>query len=874
MALEPGSRLGAYEVGDSVGAGAMGEVYRALDVNLGREIALKVLPEEFTSDPERLARFDREAKLLASLNHPNIATVHGIVEDGGRRALVMELVPGEELAARLDRGALPLEDAVPIARQIAEALEAAHEHGVIHRDLKPANIKITPSGQVKVLDFGLAKAVERAAASATSPTITSLGTVAGVILGTAAYMSPEQARGKDADRRADVWAFGVILYEMLSGRRLFDGETVSDTLAAVLTKTADLTSLPSSTPQAIRKLLARCLDRDPRTRLRDIGEARVALTSPFEEEPAAAAPRRGPTALQILAIAVAVSVVASLAGAFATKLLSRNTPLMTPALAFDVTAGPAMRIGSLALSPDGRNLVFSSRRTDGDPELVLRPMGSFETRTLPGTRGAEYPFWSPDGREIAFFAGGQLVRLALDETTPHRIAAAQGAVGGSWGRQGSIVYGTANGPVFKVSAAGGTPAVPVTKKTPTEIAHAWPVFLADGRRFVYLVDATTFDEHAIKLSSIDDEPAKTLITRIRSAPLLDPRGRLLLVRDHQLVAYAFDDAKGELRGEPRVVVEGVYPTGTLHHTPVSLSDTGMLAYQTAALRGTLARYDLEGRVLATLGGAGEIDEPSISPDGKLIAFANFEGAEERRIQVLDVARGVKFPISHAGASADDAVWSADGDTVYFDANPGGRWTVFRTRISGGRPPENLGHPAGGDLAVLDLSKDGRTLLVSGTDPSGNYDLYLRDVGLPADAPWTPWRPSPATEDGGTFSPDGRYVAFVSNASEKAEVYVTPLAGGPDAPRWQVSAAGGEEPRWSPDGRRLYFRSPSQDLMSATITVTGSRVEVGAPVRLFALPIGTGAYHLMSYSIAPDGKSLVTIQRTSEAAPAIHVRTGW
>src|SRR5262245_48619722 len=493
MALEPGTKLGSYEVLASVGAGAMGEVYRAVDRSLGREVALKVLPAELAADPERLARFDREAKVLASLNHPNIATIHGIVDDHGRRALVMELVPGEDLAARLERGSIPLDDAIPIARQIAEALEAAHESGVIHRDLKPANVKITPEGQVKVLDFGLAKAVERTT-SATSPTITSLGTVAGVILGTAAYMSPEQARGKEADRRADIWAFGVILLEMLTGRRVFDGETISDTLAAVLTRPPDWSSLPTSTPTAVRRLLERCLDRDPRTRLRDIGEARVALSGPITPETRTAA-KGGPSTFNVLTITIVAAVLSSVAGAIASRYVSRTPAPAAPSMAFDVSSGPSMRIGSIAVSPDGRHLVFSARRDDGATELWIRPMDSLAARPLPGTRDAQYPFWSPGGREIGYFAAGNLYRIALEETTPHRVAAAVSAMGGAWGPDDTILFGTATGPIYRVAARGGSTPTPATEKTPTEVAHVWPAFLPDGRKFVFLSDAPTTEGH-------------------------------------------------------------------------------------------------------------------------------------------------------------------------------------------------------------------------------------------------------------------------------------------------------------------------------------------------------------------------------------------
>ena len=869
MALEPGTKLGSYVIAAPLGAGAMGEVYRAHDGTLGREVALKVLPAELAADPERLARFDREAKVLASLNHPNIATIHGTVDESGRRALVMELVPGEDLAARIERGPIPLDEAIPIARQIAEGLEAAHEIGIVHRDLKPANVKITPTGQVKVLDFGLAKAVERTT-SATSPTITSLGTVAGVILGTAAYMSPEQARGKETDRRADIWAFGVILVEMLTGRRMFDGETISDTLAAVLTRNPDWSLLPATTPPALRRLLERCLDRDPRTRLRDIGEARVALASPMASEPAKAPVRSGSSVAQVLAI----TIVAAVVGALANRWLSRKPVAVAHPMAFDIAGGPAMRLGSIALSPDGRTLVYSARRDDGGSELWVRPMDALEARPLPGTRQAEFPFWSPDGREIGFFASGHLLRMALDETTPHRIAAASRAAGGSWGTGGSILFGSMNGPVLRVAAKGGSAPVAVTRLTGSETGHAWPSFLPDGKRFVFLADAPNVEAHALRLGSIDGGETPSLLTKIRSAPFVDPRGRLLVVRDSQLVALPFDLSSATVRDEPSLVVEGIHPMGMVHHTPVSLSNDGMLAYQTATSAGTLTRFDLKGKLVARLSEPEGIDEPAMSPDGRSVAITVSPNADERRLWVLDVARGVRTPVSAAGAFADDPVWSPDGKNLYFDSNVGGRWTTYRAWITEGRAIEEIGDPGGPDMAVLDISKDGRHLLLSSFDAAGNWELFVRDLSLPREAKWTPWFSSPAKEDGGTFSPDGRWIAFVADVSGADEVYLAPVEGGPAVRRWQVSVGGGVEPRWSADGERLFYRNPGNELVSVPVSVAAARADIGAAVRHFQLPLGVGGYPRMSYSLLPDASEVITIQRPESNAPAIHVRTGW
>ena len=892
MALAPGTRLGPYEVVAPLGAGGMGEVYRARDARLERDVALKILPPDFASVPDRLARFEREARVVASLNHPNIATVHGLEEGGGVRALVMELVLGEDLAERIARGPIPLDEAIPIARQVAEAIEAAHDAGVVHRDLKPANVKVTPEGRVKVLDFGLAKAFEAGSATATSgagtsrasatasPTVTSLGTIAGVILGTAAYMSPEQARGKPVDRRADIWAFGVLLFEMLTGRRLFDGETVSDTLAAVLRAETDLSALPPATPRAVRTLLARCLDRDPHMRLRDAGEARIVLSSPHatvdavQTTPAERTPPRRRAALAALA-----AVLLALGGFVAGRYLSRPAPAAhAPPAAFDVSLGDGgVGLGSLAVSPDGRTLAFLAGASASAVEIWLRPLDDVTAHALPGSRGARFPFWSPDGREIAFFVGDSLLRAGMDGATPRRIATIRGGVGGSWSPGGTILVGTEEGPLLAVDADGGTAPAPVTElENGIETCHAWPTFLPDGRRFVFMSDSGQLEGHRIRLGSLDGGPTSILLQGIRSAAIVDPRGSLLLSRDSQLVAYPFDVRRGTAGSEARLVKDGVAAVSTFHHLLAAVSGNGILAYQTHAGTTLLEQVDLFGTSVRRLAGPGLMGDVDVSPDGRMVAYSESVGPEDRRIWVHDLERGVRTAVSEAGKLADDPVWSANGDAVYFDSNAGGDWKVYRSRVSGGGAPELIGAPEGDDLRVLDCSRDGRRLLASSLARTSGGDLFLLSIDRDdaASASWKSWLATTATEGFGRFSPDGRFIAYVSDASGRAEVFVAPVEGGPGSRRWQISAGGGTSPAFAPDGRRIYFRGPDDDILAADVDLGGASATVGAARALFRVPIPLLGSNRNTFVPTPDGSSLIVARPETSGTLAVHVNTGW
>jgi hypothetical protein len=553
LALPLGSHLGPYQIESLLGAGGMGEVYRAHDTRLGRDVAIKVLPENFAADAERLARFQREAQALASLNHPCIAVIYDIQEHGGTRFLVLELVEGETLADRIGRGALPLDDALPIAKQIADALEAAHEKGIAHRDLKPANVKITPDGQVKVLDFGLAKIAEGqtpAAALSQSPTLSAMATGQGVILGTAAYMSPEQARGKSVDKRADIWAFGCVLHEMLTGMQTFGGETISDCIAAILGRDPDFRVLPESVPASLRGLLQRCFQKDVRRRLRDIGEARIAIEDLIDGPlpaalPVAAVPSRKNALAWVLFAAAALL---ALALSIPAILYWREVPapevrldLLTPA-----TGDPL----SFAISPDGRSVVFLASSGDGPEKLWLRRLDQTTAQPLEGTEGGLTPFWSPDSRSIGFYAAGKLLRLDLNEGSPRVLTSAGGTQRrGTWNREGIIVFNKDNfGGLYEIPASGGEPMSVTQLQAGKQTGHRFPSFLPDGRRFVFFVQGSEA-EQGIYLGSLDGTAPKRL-TAADTAGEYAPPGWLLYVRQGALVARRFDEASGELREIP------------------------------------------------------------------------------------------------------------------------------------------------------------------------------------------------------------------------------------------------------------------------------------------------------------------------------------
>ena len=904
MPLSVGTRLGPYEILAALGAGGMGEVWRARDTTLGRDVALKILPDHLALDHDRLARFKREAQILASLNHPNIGTIHGFHEADGVQALVLELVEGPTLADRIAEGPIPLDEALPIARQMADALEAAHEQGIIHRDLKPANIKVRRDGTVKVLDFGLAKAIEPIGVASPNvsepPTITTPAmTQAGMILGTAAYMSPEQARGKIVDKRTDIWAFGAVLCEMLTGARAFGDEDVSMTLSKILQREPDFDGLPSSVPAHVRQVLRVCLRKDPKQRVADIRDVRLALEGAFETvgpqtTTTSSAADRG----RLWMAAFAVAALVSIAMAVPTIRYLRERP--APALGetrLDIVTQATNQPSDFALSPDGRQIVFVAAG-DGAPRLWLRWLAKTTAQSLAGTEGATHPFWSPDSRSIAFFAGTALKRLDLGGGAPQTVAPVTSGQGATWNADGVILFApTTTSPLMRAPVTGGAPKA-ATTLGPQQSAHRAPYFLPDGGRFLFLAMGAP-DAAGIYLGALDGRAPTRLTPGDGSAVFLPDRdvpggslrgaGWMLWVRTGMLVAQQLDVEKAALIGEPLTLADGVAIDGA-SRSAVSVASGGLVTYRTgASSQRQLTWFDRSGTTRGTVGGPdATLARPRVSRDGRRVAVARtvqgntdvwlFDGVRESRL-TFDAAVD-SYP-----------VWSPDGSRIAFGSNRTGQLDIYQVLTLGGVEEPLIAAP---DAQVpYSWSVDGR-LLYSSVSSQGNVDLWI----VPMVGERTPraFLQSPFREAYGVFSRDGLWVAYQSNESGRPEVYVRSVvppsreastfasatadksadkpasaadtaaaAGG----QWQVSTAGGGFPAWRPDGKELYYLNPAGVMMAASITVTGTTIAPGAPVVLFPTRIagrGVDTQQGRQYDVGPDGRFLINIELDSAAAP--------
>ena len=881
MLLTPGTRLGPYEIQSALGAGGMGEVYRARDTRLKRDVALKILPESFATDPDRLARFQREAEVLASLNHPNIAAIHGIEEgpaEAGHhvRALVMELVEGETLADRIARGPLPLDEALPIARQIAEALEAAHEQGIIHRDLKPANIKVRPDGTVKVLDFGLAKALHGPLPDANvshSPTLSIAATGAGIVLGTAAYMSPEQARGKTVDRRTDLWAFGCVLFEMLTGAPAFAGEDVTEIIAAVVMKDPPFETLPSQIPPAIQTLLRRCLRKDRRDRLPDAGAARVEIQDALNPQQAPMAAQgqvhvrsAGTRPFVPWSIAAVATIAAIVAGV---PYLVRSSP-DAAAIRFFVEPPDGLSIDTVGsaggtaqapvvISPDGRQVAFVTRNKAGTRQLWVRPLDGLDARLLNGTDGAMSPFWSYDSRFIGFFADGKLKKIDISGGAPFTLADAPDPRGGAWNADDVIVFSPGAGPLKKVSAAGGDP-TDATTLASGEVRHNRPFFLPDGRHLFHNVQGGA---PGIYLSSLDSTERKPIALNTDTVPVMFSQGHLLFVRQGTLVAQPFNEASLELTGEAVPVAEEIQITGgPLPFIAIlSASDTGVLVYRTGVNSNgsTLQWVDRSGNRLGTLGEEADYGDVALSPDATRVAVSVLDRARNTRdLWIYDIMRGIRTRFTFDAGDERFASWTPDGSHIVFSSNRVGNEDLYR-KSSNGAGVEEAVLTAEGTQRPFSWSSDGRYLLYeSGTPP----DIWV----LPTfgDRKPFPLLETPFVEAQPRLSPDGKWVAYQSNESGRAEVYVTgfPKAAG----KWQVSTSGGSWPAWNGAGTELFYvNTNTSEFLAADVSseADGFRVRGVQPLfQISARILGS------SYAATPDGKRFLvnTIPESVSVAP--------
>jgi serine/threonine-protein kinase len=888
MPLSAGKRLGPYELLSPIGAGGMREVWRARDTKLGREVALKLLPEAFAADPERLGRFEREAKLLASLNHAGIAHPYAFdavtLPDGSKaHALAMELVEGEDLAARLSRGRIPLDEVIPIARQVAEALEEAHEKGIVHRDLKPANVKVTPDGKVKVLDFGLAKAWSEDKAGTTSsadlsqsPTLAHTGTAAGLILGTAAYMSPEQARGRAADKRADVWAFGVLLFEMLTGRRLFGGETVSDTLAAVLKTDPDWRALPAGTPEALVSLLRRCLERDPKLRLRDIGEARVALgdaTSLAAPVPAAGAPRaasawRSPAAWAVLALVAAASAAAGIA---LWTRLRPAAPRGVTRLSIPLPPGHVLTgVGGPAISRDGRTLAYAARNAAGIASLYVRGLDSFEARVVPESEGAQAPFFSPDGRRVGFFARGKLMAAAVDGSAPTPIADSSAhPLGGTWGEDDTIVYSPVlSAGLLRVPASGGKPQqLTEPDEGARGYAHGRPQLLPGGRSLLFtLWGASNGEESGPALLSL---PTGTW-TRVSSgfwSARYAPSGHLLVSGPRGIRAAPFDPEHPALTNPQTFVVDQVYSTQAWSDSWFAVSDTGTLVYVPGdASLGRVAWVDRYGRTSPVSDTPLSLIDLALSPDGERIAFQDRDDV----LWALDLRRGTRVRLTLDGEGMNGyCVWVRDGSRVLFTSNRTGDWELYSVPVGGGPATRLLTRK--GNQFPASMAADGTILFVERSRATATRGADLLTLAPGGEV--KPLISSRFSTLGAQISPDGDAVAYVSDDTGRDEVHVRPFGAGGEATA-AVSTEGGVAPRWSPDGRELYYRR-GDTFLAASVSRAGGRLQVSDSSKLFEVRAAHGRTTILpGYSVSKDGRFLVHLLDPRAIPNQINLVLGW
>ena len=866
MPLPAGHRIGPYEIVSPLGAGGMGEVYRATDTNLGRQVALKVLPAAFATDVERMARFKREAQVLASLNHPNIATIHGI--EGS--AIVMELVEGKDLA-----GPLPLDEALPIARQIAEALEAAHEKGIVHRDLKPANIKITPQGVVRLLDFGLAKAVaEEPADMSNSPTLSLAMTSAGMILGTAAYMSPEQARGKTVDRRADIWAFGVVLLETLTGKKTYPGETIADTLAAVITKDPALETLPEGTPPFLRTLLHRCLEKDPKRRLRDIGEARIAIDDYLlnpdkgtESSRQAEAHLTSGTSWLRWALAAAVALLS--AGIVYWQRQAPSPPLLTTRLTLMPPTGYKFSSTSYSISPDGKRLVASLLDAQaGTRQMWLREMDSTKWQQLPGTDGAIGMFWSPDSRSIGFRQGGKLKRSDLKAAQVQVLCDADNSsIGASWGADGVILFASgrlSRQPIMRVAATGGKPA-PALKSDALagDGVQLFPRFLPDGRHFLFNISGNSQAAGTYWAGLDGKDPVRRIHdsqTEVEFAADESLKSGYLFFRQQSaLMAVRFNAAKGEVAGEPFLVLENVSRSAS-NRVPVTAS---MPAHVIAISENAVSivdsveivALDRTGRKMGKIDAGSSAAHIDLSPDGGKLLSERYDPQNAiTDIWTFDLARKTASRITFGTGTQGPAVWSADGRKILFQGNVGGEDGLYSTPADGSGRPELLFK---GALHHLHASTDGKSVLF---EPGLGANRGVPEVHL--FSLHDGGKPQVAVRGNASiafpqFSPDGRWVAFGSAESGQNEIYVQSLPAG--SGRWQVSNGGGTLARWRRDGREIVYYDGKGHVLAAPVTPRGSALEFGIPVKLF-----DANFLNLYFAISSDGQRFYANMEAQQA----------
>jgi serine/threonine-protein kinase len=865
--MSPQSQIAHYRITSKLGEGGMGAVYRATDTKLNRDVAVKVLPDAFAADPDRLARFTREAQVLASMNHPNIAAIHGVEE----RALILELVEGPTLAERIAQGPIPVEEAIDIARQIAEALEYAHERGIVHRDLKPANVKVTPEGQVKVLDFGLAKALTPDLAPGdpmSSPTMTMRATMAGMIMGTAGYMAPEQAKGKPADRRADIWAFGVVLVEMLTGRLMYTGETVSETLASVIKDAPDLSGLPAETPERVRRMLKRCLDKDPKKRLQAIGEARIAIDTP--DEPAAAPAPSAVAAVPAkrgapwwIVAAAAILPAAALAG----LLWQAMRPVPRPLERFSADLGPDAIAGShntVAISPDGTRIAFPVRTAAGGRAIASRLMASSTATVLSGTGNGSDPFFSPDGQWIAFFADSALRKVSVQGGAAVKLCDTSVARGGAWSEDG-FIYGTFDGlHLARVPAAGGN-GKPESVTDPEKHGartDRWPQILPGGESVLLTIGGAgstgSYEDSTIGVLSLKTGQIK-IVQRGGYYGRYLPSGHLVFVHQGTMFGVPFDLKRMETRGMPAPVFEDLVGNPGQGGGQYAVSANGTLVYLAGTTRNgglPLVWMDRSGNQRPLMDApAARAAMPRLSPDGKLLAYVM-----NGDVYVYDPARNATSRITFdPGANAQWPVWTPDGKhIVYSPAHE-----IWWVRSDGSGKPEVI-YESKNNAVATSFTPDGKVLVFH--QPGKNRDLYT--VGLDLTDPDHPkagtpelFLATPAADVEGSFSPDGRWLAYASNESGSYHVFVRPFPEGAQG-AGQAQISSGHFPIWSRTAREIFYLTNEGQIMVVPYVVNGRAFLPGKASPWSEKTIAMQGL-LIPFDLAPDGKRFVVSPASAE-----------
>ncbi len=869
MPLIPGTRLGPYEIVAPLGAGGMGEVYRARDTRLGREVAIKVLPQHLSREPEVRARFEREAKTVSGLNHPNICVLHDVGREGDTDYLVMELVDGETLSARLTRGPLPVPEVLRLGAEIADALDRAHRAGVVHRDLKPGNVMLTKSG-AKLMDFGLARATGLAGGDGStgatrlalshSPTVAAPLTAEGTILGTFQYMSPEQLEGKEADARADIWAFGCVLYELATGRRAFEGRSQASLISSIMSGQPEpMARLAPMSPPALERMVLRCLAKDPDDRwqsARDLVLELRAMVSGAGADSgvtagASAAPaarRRTPAWLVPAALAL---VGFAAGGLLLPRFLHRSAPIAPMVLSVPLPDGVLMvqYQTDLAVAPDGRAVAYAGVDTAGVTRLWYVPLDGGEAKALPGTEGASLPFWSGDGASIGFFSNHMMRRIAIAGGTPQEICPAPSPRGAAWNRDGVILFAPdPNGPIMRVAASGGTP-VPATKLDASrhQVAHRFPRFLPDGRHFLFATLPIVDKEHEIEIGELGSVRTKTIL-RADGTPAVSSDGWILYQLNHQLMAQRFDFARGNVSGEPKPLIETSQFQGQMGSPSAWLSANGTLyCMPTLAPRERLLWVDRTGHSepVAGISPSGWTD-PRFSPDGSRVAMVHNTAARNASvgtdIWLADPVRGTATPFTFESAIALYPVWSPDGTRLVYAAPRDGVYNLIEKPIAGGEA-RSIAKARGFILSGSAWTPDGRWILASADDPGTGMNIHR--IAADGSGLDTVLVASPGTDDHGAVSPDGRWLVYDSDESGRPEVYADAFPG--LGAKLQVSTNGGRYPKWNPNGRELVFEGMDGGFYSADVTA-GPTLKVGTPKLMFRMPEAT-----FDWTLTPDGR---------------------